>query len=464
MEGVEGMLRGLKLSETERRGVCIGRSGGKGGEGEEVRAVGKLMAEKPALAEAMASALGPLWCPMKGITCKDLGENKFLFTFHQASGVRKAVDGGPWMFDKKLLVIEDFDASKSIEDYEFNKIPIWVRVFKIPMGMMSQKTAEDIGDRIGEFLEVDGIENGLAVGKYLRIKVRMLITEPLMRGTMVEVDDEGTTRWCPFEFEYLPDFCFVCGRLGHVDRDCSIKLKRGEKAQFGRWLRWVPPKRMPYGDVRRGWGDDEGGKQRNWSNGGSLLGGGKGRGSDAPSWRKDVNSIEEGGKGSTREEKKGDNPLKITDGKEKAEQSNKKIMVLDIENVSEVSKRREGMEGKVVCEKDGEVGDEVGRGLVVVGDENNNKTEGCVMGNETSQKEPLLIDPKTKLKRYKRTHRQKENGGQLEEKGVGEKRRRGCEMEVEDEAKQKRARDTDVDMNQAENDDAGLSEQLREQK
>jgi hypothetical protein len=102
--------------------------------------------------------------------------------------------------------------------------------------------------------------------------------------------------------------------------------------------------------------------------------------------------------------------------------------------------------------------------LVVVGDENNNKTEGCVMGNETSQKEPLLIDPKTKLKRYKRTHRQKENGGQLEEKGVGEKRRRGCEMEVEDEAKQKRARDTDVDMNQAENDDAGLSEQLREQK
>jgi hypothetical protein len=42
---------------------------------------------------------------------------------------------------------------------------------------------------------VDGVENGLAVGKYLRVKVRMSITEPIMRGTMVEVDDNGTMRW-----------------------------------------------------------------------------------------------------------------------------------------------------------------------------------------------------------------------------------------------------------------------------
>jgi hypothetical protein len=99
------------------------------------------------------------------------------------------------MFDKNLLVLEEFDARKSIDEYEFNKIPIWVRVSKLPLGMMSRKTGEDIGDRIGEFLEVDGVENGLAVGKYLRVKVRMSITEPIMRGTMVEVDDKGTMRW-----------------------------------------------------------------------------------------------------------------------------------------------------------------------------------------------------------------------------------------------------------------------------
>jgi hypothetical protein len=63
---------------------------------------------------------------MRGIECKDLGDNKLLFTFHQASGRKKVVEGGPWMFGKSLLVMEDFVASKSVDDYEFNKIPIWV--------------------------------------------------------------------------------------------------------------------------------------------------------------------------------------------------------------------------------------------------------------------------------------------------------------------------------------------------
>jgi hypothetical protein len=39
---------------------------------------------------------------------------------------------------KKLLVLEEFDANKSIDDYEFNKILIWVRIYKLPMGKMSQ--------------------------------------------------------------------------------------------------------------------------------------------------------------------------------------------------------------------------------------------------------------------------------------------------------------------------------------
>jgi hypothetical protein len=162
--------------------------------------------------------------------------------------------------------------------------------------MMSRKTGEDIGDRIGKFLEVDGVENGLAVGKYLRIKVRMLITEPLMRGAMVEVDDNGSMRWCPFEYEYLPDFCYICGMLGHVDRDCVKKLKRGEEAQYGKWLKWVPPRNRAYGDSRRGWGDGGGRKHSSWGSGGSLYGAGWKKGSDAPSWRKDDTNLEQKGK------------------------------------------------------------------------------------------------------------------------------------------------------------------------
>jgi hypothetical protein len=305
VERLDGLMKGLKLSAAEMRGVKVGRVGSAGRQEKLDQAIGKLLADKQALPEALEHALGPIWCPMKGIECKGLGENVFLFTFLQIGGRKKAVEGGPWMFEKNLLVLEEFDPCKNVDDYKFEDIPIWVRVFKLPLGMMSRASAEDIGGRIGEFLAVEGVENGLAMGQFLKIQVRMKINEPLMRGTMVEVDDGGRMIWCPFVYEYLPDFCYICGRIGHIDRDCSVRLPRGEDPQFGAWLKWVPPKRLRGGDGRR-WLDGNG--RRGVSSGF----GGSGSRSDAPSWRKDAlmsgNSQKREGVG----EKEGKSPLKIT--------------------------------------------------------------------------------------------------------------------------------------------------------
>jgi hypothetical protein len=308
MEGVEGMLKGLKLSEEERAGVRIGGNVLELKGREVDQAVGRLMAEKPAITEAMENALGPIWCPIKGIEVKDLGENRFLFTFLQASGKKRAVDNGPWMFDRDLLVMEDYDAGKAIDDYKFDKIPIWIRVHKLPLGKMDGCTGELIGNRIGEFMEVDGLVDGMAVGKCLRVKVRMMITKPLMRGTMVEIDGGKRAIWCPFEYEYCPDFCFVCGCIGHIDKDCERKLKKGEEPQFGRWLKWFPPRRTSFNDNRRNW-NDGGRRMGSWGSGSS------GRGSDAKSWRKQESGSKDSNK-SIEEGKEVTSPLKITEGKE----------------------------------------------------------------------------------------------------------------------------------------------------
>jgi hypothetical protein len=44
---------------------------------------------------------------------------------------------------------------------------------------------------------------------------------------------------CNFEYEYLPDFCFVCGIIGHVEKQCDVKLTKGEGTQYGKWLKWI---------------------------------------------------------------------------------------------------------------------------------------------------------------------------------------------------------------------------------
>ena len=58
------------------------------------------------------------------------GENRFLFTFLQGLGKRRALEVGPWMFGKDLVIMADFDSAKTTDEIEFNSIPIWVRVMK----------------------------------------------------------------------------------------------------------------------------------------------------------------------------------------------------------------------------------------------------------------------------------------------------------------------------------------------
>ena len=68
--------------------------------------------------------MGWIWCPARGISCKDLGDNVFLISFNQASGLRRALDDGPWMISKELLVVTEFDEAKSVDEFDFSVVPI----------------------------------------------------------------------------------------------------------------------------------------------------------------------------------------------------------------------------------------------------------------------------------------------------------------------------------------------------
>jgi hypothetical protein len=105
MDRVESLMENLKLSSAENKGLKIGGPNLARREDRDPQAVGKLLSEKPPFVEGMIRALGGIWCPLHGIRCKELGENIFLFTFLQESGKRKALDEGPWMFNKELLIM-----------------------------------------------------------------------------------------------------------------------------------------------------------------------------------------------------------------------------------------------------------------------------------------------------------------------------------------------------------------------
>lgn len=58
-----------------------------------------------------------------------------------------------------------------------------------------------------------------------------------VRGGFLRVKIQGKEeerRWCPFSYEFLPDFCYICGILGHIQNFCPSKSK---EIQFGPNLR-----------------------------------------------------------------------------------------------------------------------------------------------------------------------------------------------------------------------------------
>lgn len=82
--------------------------------------------------------------------------------------------------------------------------------------------------KIGVFKEADVGDDAKAVGRWLRIKVVIDIRKPLMRGITVKVGDAEKEKWCSFLYEFLPDFCYMCGHIGHTDRQCEMKLGKDE--------------------------------------------------------------------------------------------------------------------------------------------------------------------------------------------------------------------------------------------
>jgi hypothetical protein len=297
-------LSGLRLSEAERRGVKgawlnLEEGGGK------VQVVGKLFAEKPGRADGIAQTLGKIWCPIKGIKCKELGNNFFLITFLQSGGKRRALEEGPWDFGGDLFLVKEYEGSSSLEDLEFHTTPCWVRVMKLPLGLMNKATGLAIGESLGTFLEVETEEDEVAIGLFLRVKVLLDIHKPLQRGVIMELNEKGDKIWCPVVYEFLPNFCYICGRLGHTDKSCDIKSSREKRRPYSGDLRIVPSRRRSL-EENRGRGSD-----------GSGSGGGKweksqGSGSKQ-SWKIAIRS-ESGSAKAFSDCEKGEestNPLKI---------------------------------------------------------------------------------------------------------------------------------------------------------
>ncbi|XP_021749726.1 uncharacterized protein LOC110715454 [Chenopodium quinoa] len=218
--------------------------------------VGKLLTSKPFNVEAMKRTLISIWKLHDNVSIKMLEPNLFVSQFYSEADREMVLDGCPWFFDGKLIVIREINGEEQPSEVFFHHAPMWVRLVDVPFSKRNKKTLIEIGDFLGTFLEIDDTDP-LGWGEFVRMKVMIDVGKPLRRGLFLVVGT-ASSKWVTLKYERLDEFCFFCGRLDHTDSSCSYKDEASETNaeivyQYGPWLRASPRKtiRKPASEIER---------------------------------------------------------------------------------------------------------------------------------------------------------------------------------------------------------------------
>ncbi|CAD6213027.1 unnamed protein product [Miscanthus lutarioriparius] len=188
--------------------------------------IGKILSQGVLHIQTITSALKPAWGNPKGLRMRTVGDNMFIADFGSKQDKNRVLDGSPWNIGKRNVLVQEFDASMRPSDIHFDYMSIWVRIYNIPFGLMNGKWGYVIAKKIGpvEKLEVD--DQDRAWGAYLRAKVQINITKPLMRGVSIFSTKRQAKEWYEVRYEKLPNYCYSCGIIGYSSVECLTPAER----------------------------------------------------------------------------------------------------------------------------------------------------------------------------------------------------------------------------------------------
>ncbi|XVF56558.1 hypothetical protein PTKIN_Ptkin06aG0130800 [Pterospermum kingtungense] len=110
-----------------------------------------------------------------------LDSNLFLFKFRSERDKDRVLEGAPCSFNNHLLMFHGYDGNLRPSEYVFNKGSFWIRVYDLPLNLMSLDIVERIGNKVGVLQKIDQNPTRLGWAGNLCLLVEINITKPLRR-------------------------------------------------------------------------------------------------------------------------------------------------------------------------------------------------------------------------------------------------------------------------------------------
>ncbi|KAL8515491.1 hypothetical protein ACS0TY_014249 [Phlomoides rotata] len=122
------------------------------------------------------------------IAVRKWGNKLLIFTFSDEKDREWVIRNQPWHFDGHLFIIKKLDGSKQPSTMVLSNASFWSRAYDLPIMCHTEPP------------------RGLNVGSYLRFKVVIDVTKPLIKGLKVRV--RVVEQWIPIKYESLPFYCY----------------------------------------------------------------------------------------------------------------------------------------------------------------------------------------------------------------------------------------------------------------
>ncbi|KAG8387885.1 hypothetical protein BUALT_Bualt02G0068000 [Buddleja alternifolia] len=183
-------------------GLCNGEYSNK-----ELMLVGGLLSSRPYNFEAFRNTITRIIHPLQGLT------------------VRK-------------ISVERFDNPSTMP---LDMCTFRVHILDPPSKMMTREVAIFVGNRLGRFKDVHLDNSGVSWDSTLKLTIEIDVTKPLKRVLQLN-SPLGESYIVTFQYERLPNFRYVCSKIGHLATCCLLRYSKdfkdlGDHTAFGPWLR-----------------------------------------------------------------------------------------------------------------------------------------------------------------------------------------------------------------------------------
>lgn len=89
---------------------------------------------------AMQQTLASLWRPGRGVYMKELEPNLYLFQFYHELDVKRVLEGSPWSFNRRALVMARMKEGDNPRTISLNSMDLWVQIHDLQPGFCLRRS------------------------------------------------------------------------------------------------------------------------------------------------------------------------------------------------------------------------------------------------------------------------------------------------------------------------------------